>query len=260
MAEHTIQHNADAHRLGLGTKLLQLLIGAQDRIHLVIISCIIMMIAGGLKNRIQIDNRNPQILQIRQLLLNTCQIAAIEIIGNNLLGIHILVVKRLVIPASMVYSTLFLHQPIALAVESIWKNLVHNRVAEPIRRICPLVKHCNLVGLSWRIIPQIANTAHAGIIVAIVPDTAVYVDNKIIPQKAALLRHSNIGREIHLSAYRILWLQHIDQFSHPLPPESCLDGNLSLLILYIIQLQLDSKAHISVALCSTYRTTIKFIL
>ena len=46
MAEHTIQHNADAHLLGLGTKLLQLLIGAQDRIYLVIISCIIMMIAG----------------------------------------------------------------------------------------------------------------------------------------------------------------------------------------------------------------------
>ena len=260
MAEHAIQHNADAHFFCISTELLQLLIGAQDRVYLVVVTSIIVMVAGRLKNRVQVNNRYAQILEVAQLLPDTCQIAPEEVVCNDFPGIRVLVVAWLVVPAGMIYSTLLLHQGIALAIKAVRENLIHDRVLEPVRRLCPLVKYRYLVGLGWRIVGQNSHPAHALIVIAVVPGSAIHGNNKIIPEKAAPLRHGNMGGIIHLAAHRVLRQKLIDHLAYPLTPEPCLDLDRWLDIAQLRKLQLQAQPNTGSCLCRSHRTAIKFIL
>ena len=132
MREHAIQNHRNATLLGIGAKLLEVLIGAEQRIHIPIICRIIPMVFVGLKNRIQIDTGDTQILQIIQLAADALQVAAeVVVVPNVTICIRLIIGQSIpVIPQHTVCRHIFMH--LAAFAESIRENLIHNTALEEI--------------------------------------------------------------------------------------------------------------------------------
>src|SRR5699024_10894091 len=76
VAEHAVQHDADAVPLGLGAELLKILVGAQQRVHAQIVGGVVPVVGVGLKDGVQVDEGNPHLVQVGQLGLDALEVAA----------------------------------------------------------------------------------------------------------------------------------------------------------------------------------------
>ena len=76
MAEHAVQHDADAVPLGLGAEGLEVLVGAQQRVHVQVIGGVVPVVGVGLEDGVQVDEVDPHLVQVGELELDALEVAA----------------------------------------------------------------------------------------------------------------------------------------------------------------------------------------
>ena len=76
MAEHTVQHDADAVLGGLAAEHLKLFVGAQQRVHVQVVGGVVAVVGVGLKDGVEVDEIHPHLVQVRELLLDALEVAA----------------------------------------------------------------------------------------------------------------------------------------------------------------------------------------
>ena len=76
VAEHAVQHDADAVLLGGGAQCLKILVGAQQGVHIQVVSGVVAVVGVGLKDGVEVDEIHPHLVQVRELLLDALEVAA----------------------------------------------------------------------------------------------------------------------------------------------------------------------------------------
>ena len=153
MVEHAIHNQVHATLVHLCYQLLEVLHVAQQRVKSAIIYCIIAMVGAGTHHRVYINGGNAQILQIVQLLGDTCQIAAEEVVA--ILGISILVrslamVCRNIVPIPVLDWLAATGSGTGIVVglvtvkEAVRENLAGNGFLGPVRGMVVSSIHCQL--------------------------------------------------------------------------------------------------------------------
>ena len=127
MVEHAVQYHTHPTLMGGGAQGAEVSLCAQQRVDGPIVAGVVAVVAGGLKNGVQIQRRHTQARQIVQLLRDALQRAAKEVAVGDL---PVLVRKehRLLVPAAV--------QP---PVPGHMAHVRHGYTAEPIRE--DLVRH-----------------------------------------------------------------------------------------------------------------------
>ena len=76
VAEHAVQHDADAVLLGGGAQCLKILVGAQQGVHIQVVGGVVAVVGVGLKDGVEVDEIHPHLVQVRELLLDALEVAA----------------------------------------------------------------------------------------------------------------------------------------------------------------------------------------
>ena len=76
MAEHTVQHDADAVLGGLAAEHLKLLVGAQQRVHVQVVGGVVAVVGVRLKDGVQVQIIHAHLPQVGELDADALQIAA----------------------------------------------------------------------------------------------------------------------------------------------------------------------------------------
>ena len=135
MAEDAVEDDVHPHLLRSIDEMLEVVIRAENRVDLEIVARIVMMIAFRLEDRIQINRVDAEVFEIRQFRLDAAQVAAKEIIGDNLLRIGILVIAGIVLPRGMEHGAALRGELVAHTAEAVRENLVHDSMLRPVRRL-----------------------------------------------------------------------------------------------------------------------------
>ena len=121
--------------MGLAAQLPKILLRTQHGVHGPIVGGVIPMVGRSLENRVEIQRRHRQALQIVQLLRNAPEIAAEKVTVTNF-PLLVRQIVRGVLPAFV--NGPLSHQPLRLrqaaAAEAVWENLVAHTLTEPFRR------------------------------------------------------------------------------------------------------------------------------
>ena len=163
----------------------EVFIRAEDWVDLVVVARVVVMVALRLEYRVQVNDRDAKALEVVEFLLDALEIAAEEVVGDDLLRVRVLVVARIILPAGMEDRAPLLDDGIAVAREAVREDLVHDSVLEPVRRLGPLVEYRDLE--RWRhMVVERAHAAELFWIVAVVPGTVLHRDDEVIPDEASL--------------------------------------------------------------------------
>ena len=133
VAEHAIENDADALFGSGGAKGAELLIRAQQRVGLEVVGRVVAVVGVGLKDRVQIQAGDAEITQIRQLLLDSREVAAVVVhvqVALALLGRPEVGLTGLVGAVDAVGEGHLL-AGVALA-EAVGEDLVHRAVFQPV--------------------------------------------------------------------------------------------------------------------------------
>ena len=84
MVENPVQHHPHAHGVGIVYQRFQRRVAAKHGIHVLIVHGVVLVVAGGAKDRGHIQQTNPQLPQVGQLLPDAHQVAAVEALGGGL--------------------------------------------------------------------------------------------------------------------------------------------------------------------------------
>ena len=191
MGKDPIQNDADATLPGLGAKGLEVLLRTQQGVDALVVRCVVAVVAVRLEDGIEIDAGDAQLLQIRELLPDAVEVAAV-------------IVVRGVVPAAAVGGIEGLLRPILMQVHLPPHALMvggpggHGRVlaaAKPIGKY--LIGHgpaepgggLELGGIDGDlpelspILPQLAPAGPA----AVVPIPAVLPDQEPVEHEARLV-------------------------------------------------------------------------
>ena len=187
MTEDAVEDDADAALPGSCDEAAKILDIAKHGIDLVIIPRIIVMIALGLKDGVEVNARDPKILQVVQFFGNPAQIPAEEVIGNNLLRIGVLDVHRVIRPVRADDCALLPYNCVSGTCKTIGEDLVHHGILEPVGRPCALVVNRNLVGCGRRI-AQHADAAKHLLVVPVKIGAALCRDNEVVPEQTSVVR------------------------------------------------------------------------
>ncbi len=76
VAEHAVQYDADAVLGGFPAKLLKILVGAQQRVHVEVVCGVVAVVGVGLKNGVEVKIVHAHLAQVGQLELDAFQVAA----------------------------------------------------------------------------------------------------------------------------------------------------------------------------------------
>ena len=76
MAEHAVQHDADAVLLGLGAEGLEVLVGTQQGVYVEVVGGVVAVVGVGLKDGVEVDEIHPHLVQVGELLLDALEVAA----------------------------------------------------------------------------------------------------------------------------------------------------------------------------------------
>ena len=144
MAEYAIQYHAYSLRSCFFYQFLKIFFIPEDRINLQIIAGIVVVIAFRFKDRIQVDHRDSQFLQVSQFFDDALDIATEEIIGNDFPGIGVLIITGIVTPVGMKNRALLADNLIPFALEPVRKDLVHDGVLKPVGCFGTLMVNRNL--------------------------------------------------------------------------------------------------------------------
>ena len=219
VAEHAVENDTDAALPGSRDEAAKILDIAKHGINFMIIARVVVMVALRLKNRIEVDARNPKILQIVQLFHNPAQVAAEEIIRDDLLCIGVLQIHGIVCPIRTDDRALFAYDHITRACEAIRKDLVHDGVFEPVGGVRALIVDCDLIGCGRRI-AQGADTAQHLLVVPVKTGLVCHRDDEVIPKQTAVIRQLEPAGIEALLSPRILRLKGNQAFPRPILPQT----------------------------------------
>ena len=76
MAEHAVQHDADAILGGFLAQGLKVLVGAQQRVHVEVVGGVVAVVGVGLKDGVQVEVIHAHLVQVGQLELDALQVTA----------------------------------------------------------------------------------------------------------------------------------------------------------------------------------------
>jgi len=76
VVEHAIEDDLDARLVGRPRQLAELSVGAEERIDAQVVLRVIGVVAGGVEDGVEVDDRDAQRLQVVEPLLNAAQVAA----------------------------------------------------------------------------------------------------------------------------------------------------------------------------------------
>ena len=76
VAEHAVQHDADAVLLGGGAQCLKIFVGAQQGVHIQVVGGVVAVVGVGLKDGVEVDEIHPHLVQVGELLLDALEVAA----------------------------------------------------------------------------------------------------------------------------------------------------------------------------------------
>ena len=76
MAEHAVQHDADAVLLRFPAEHLKLLVGAQQRVHVQVVGGVVAVVGVRLKDGVQVQIIHAHLPQVGQLDADAFQVAA----------------------------------------------------------------------------------------------------------------------------------------------------------------------------------------
>ena len=96
VVEDAVQDDGDAQLLGCLAQLGKVLLGAQDRVDLGVVGCVVAVVARGLKDGVEVDGRKAQLGDTGQVFLDALERAAVEIPGLDGAVLGALVHGRLV--------------------------------------------------------------------------------------------------------------------------------------------------------------------
>ena len=96
VVEDAVQDDGNAQLLGCLAQFGKVLLGAQDRVDLGVVSRVVAMVARGLKDGVEIDGRKAQLGDAGQVFLNTLERSSVEVPGLNGAVLGTLVHGRLV--------------------------------------------------------------------------------------------------------------------------------------------------------------------
>ena len=145
------------------------------------------MVALGLKDGVEVDAGDPKFFQIVQLLHDTAQIPSEEIIRNDLLRVRILEIHGIIRPIRADDRALLLYDHIPRTRKTVGEDLVHDGVLEPVGRMRTLVIDRDLIGCRC-LHAEGSNTAQHLCIVSVKIRAALGRNDKVIPDKTAILR------------------------------------------------------------------------
>ena len=126
MAEHAVQQYLDAHLLGVRAQALEVLLIAQHRVNRHIIARVIAVVGARLENGVQIQHRNPQVLQIGQFFADALQVAAKEVQRPVIPGAQIRGDERRLVPHLVHDAVLPLAHRQLAAIKAVREDLVHD--------------------------------------------------------------------------------------------------------------------------------------
>ena len=197
MAEDAVKDDVDACFFGGLAESGKFFIRPQHGVDAEVIGRTVAVIAGTFKNRVEVNRRDSQFLQVRQLFPDTGDVAAKKVVIDDVALAFALAVIRHVVPVAVDDGPFLAVQaacrmgPVAEAVR---ENLVDDGMFEPVRRMGVLIVDCDLIG--WRHLGIFGPfPAEAVVVIAVIDVLMAIVDDEIIPDQAALGRHGDAARE-----------------------------------------------------------------
>lgn len=76
MAEHAVQHDADAVLPGLSAEGLEILVGTQQGVYVEVVGGVVAVVGVGFKDGIQVKVIHPHLAEVGQLHLDALEVAA----------------------------------------------------------------------------------------------------------------------------------------------------------------------------------------
>ena len=200
------EDDTDAALLGCRDKGAKVLNIAEHGVDLVVVSRVVVVVALRLKDGVEVDAGDTELLQIVQLLHDPAQVPAEEIIGNDLLCVRIFEIHGVIRPIRTNDSALLLHNRISRTRKAVGKDLIHDRVLKPVRRACTLVVYRDLIRRGG-LCAECTDTAKHLRIVPIEIGTALRRDDEVVPDEAAVFRQINPRRIEFLLPLPVLRLE-----------------------------------------------------
>ena len=197
MAEDAVKDDVDACFFGGLAESGKFFIRPQHGVDAEVIGRTVAVIAGTFKNRVEVNRRDSQFLQVRQLFPDTGEVAAEKVVIDDVALAFALAVIRHVVPVAVDDGPFLAVQaacrmgPVAEAVR---ENLIDDGMFEPVRRVGVLIVDCDLIGRRHLGIFG-PFPAEAVVVIAVIDGLMAIVDDEIIPDQAALGRHGDAARE-----------------------------------------------------------------
>ncbi len=141
VVEYPVQHQFHAHLVSAYSQTLQRRVAAEVRIDLVIVLGIVLMHARRGKNRVQVQRRHAQLLQVRQFAADAVQIAAVKGRGGVAILQRVLPVAPNYLGAGRMMAIAAALDAVlaAAAGEAIGENLVEQLIRHPLGAIVRIV-------------------------------------------------------------------------------------------------------------------------
>ncbi len=182
VVEYAVQDDMDAAGVRLGRQAGEQGLVSHGWVDCQVIAGIVTMIGGGEENRVEVNGRHTQTLQVIQLVHQALQVTAVEVLGISPAAgggsrtriahgsIPIRTHGAVHCPAGLVVEECSRRRVIgSVAVaETVREDLVYDRILDPVRRLVSRIIDRQLVGIIRRGGKRLAPTAVAGGIVLII--------------------------------------------------------------------------------------------
>ena len=197
MAEDAVEDDMDAFFPGSLTEFGELFIRPQHGVDAEVIGRAVTVIAGTFKNRVEVNGRNAQFLEIGQFFPDAGDVAAEKVVIDDVALAFALAVIGHIVPVAVDDGALLAVEAarrMGTVAEAVREDLVDDGVLEPVRRMGVLIVDRDLIGRRHvGIFGPFA--AEAVVVVAIVEGPMAIVDDEIIPEQTALGRNGDDARE-----------------------------------------------------------------
>ena len=247
VGEHAVQDDADALLLRRGAELLEVLLRAEGGVDLHVVAGVVLVVAVGLKDGVEVQHRHAHAADVVQLLLDALQVAAEEVVGGVAAALVVDDQRRVVVPVGVVVGApgQILHVGAAGVIEAVHHDLHHQAVAHPLGGAVGGVVHRDLEGRGLGA-GHDALSAQAIVGVAQIPAAAFLIlGDKVVPEQAGLLRD---GHFVFIES--ALHPAHEPAVLRVVPPDAQRDG--------IHLIGAHPKPHLACAGCGSHGAAVLF--
>ena len=193
VGEHAVQHHAHALLLCLAAQQLEILVGAEGGVHLLVVARVVLVVGLRLKDGVQVQHRHAQFPQVGQLLDHAEQVAAEEVVLQiRAVGLIAVRIGQFIPVLVRGQPGLLVQQLPAAVAEAVHKDLIHHAVVHPLGRLILAVVHRDLEGrrLMRVLLPLAAQLLG---VVAVPEGLLAHLDDEIVPQHLRLFGQRQRG-------------------------------------------------------------------